>query len=80
MSHVPHGLNEEFPDDGARIHTLAASNAHFAKLVAAYHDVNRAVHRAETDLEPTTDAHLEELKKQRLQVKDDIAKMLRAPA
>ena len=80
MSHVPHGLAEEFPEDGARIHALEASNAHFARLVETYRDVNRAVHRAETDVEPTNDAHLEELKKRRLQIKDELASMLRAPA
>lgn len=80
MSHVPHGLSEEFPQEAARIQALEQSSAHFARLVEAYRDVNRAVHRAETDVEPMADTHLEELKKRRLQIMDDIDRMLRAPA
>ncbi len=78
MSHVPHELHEEFPQDGERIHTLKTSNAHFARLADQYHDVNRAIHRAEAEVEPTSDDVLEEMKKQRLHLKDEIAAMLRA--
>lgn len=78
MSHVPHELHEEFPQDGERIHALKISNAHFARLADRYHDVNRAIHRAEAEVEPTSDDILEEMKKQRLHLKDEIAVMLRA--
>ena len=78
MSHVPHELHEEFPQDGQRIHALKISNAHFARLADRYHDVNRAIHRAEAEVEPTSDDVLEEMKKQRLHLKDEIAAMLRA--
>lgn len=78
MSHVPHELHEEFPQDGQRIHALKTSNAHFARLADQYHDVNRAIHRAEAEVEPTSDDLLEEMKKQRLHLKDQIAAMLRA--
>ena len=78
MSHVPHELHEEFPQDGQRIHALKTSNAHFARLADQYHDVNRAIHRAEAQVEPTSDDLLEEMKKQRLHLKDEIAAMLRA--
>jgi uncharacterized protein YdcH (DUF465 family) len=78
MSHVPHELHEEFPQDGERIHALKMSNAHFARLADRYHDVNRAIHRAEAEVEPMSDDALEEMKKQRLHLKDEIAGMLRA--
>lgn len=55
---------------------LNASNAHFAKLSDDYHDVNRTVHRAETDVEPTSDDHLTNMRKQRLALKDQIAAYL----
>jgi uncharacterized protein YdcH (DUF465 family) len=54
------------------------SNAHFARLADRYHDVNRAIHRAEAEVEPMSDDALEEMKKQRLHLKDEIAGMLRA--
>lgn len=78
MSHVPHELAEEFPEHTERMQQLKAENAHFAKLFDAYHDVNRAIHRAETNIEPTDDMHMETMRKQRLQLKDEIYGMLSA--
>lgn len=78
MSHTPHELHEEFPQDADRIHALKTSDAHFAKLVEAYHEVNRAVHRMETNIEAVSDAVLEDQKKQRLDLKDRIAAALAA--
>ena len=76
MSHVPHELHEEFPEFAARIHELKVSNAHFTNLADRYHEVNRAIHRMETEVEPVADETLEEMKKQRLHLKDEIFKML----
>lgn len=72
MSHTPHELHEEFPEAADRIHALKTSDRHFARLAEEYHRLNREIHRAETDIEPTSDAHLEEMKKQRLKLKDEI--------
>ncbi|MDY6859393.1 MAG: YdcH family protein, partial [Pseudomonadota bacterium] len=55
-------------------------NPHFAKLVDEYHEVNRAIHRAETNVEPTDDFHDAEMRKTRLTLKDQIARLLAAPA
>lgn len=76
MSHTPHELHEEFPHDADRIHDLKTRDAHFAKLVEGYHEVNRAVHRMETHIEAVADAVLEDFKKQRLDLKDKIATAL----
>jgi len=78
MSNTPHELAEEFPDHVDAMHRLKAENAHFARLSDEYHEVNRAVHRAETDVEPTDDAHMEELRKRRLVLKDEIYAILTA--
>lgn len=78
MANIPHELAEEFPADAARIHALKASDAHFARLVDEYHEVNRAVHGAESRAEPTDDAREEELRRHRLALKDQIWQMLRA--
>ena len=80
MAHTPHELTEDFPDQAAQISALKASNAHFAKLADTYHEVNRQVHRAETDVEPLSDAHMTELRRKRMQLKDEIAAMLRNAA
>jgi len=77
MSHTPHELMEEFPDQADAMHALKESDAHFAKLFEEYHTVNRAVHRAETNVEPTDDMHIAEMRKQRMALKDQIAAALR---
>ncbi len=38
--------------------------------------MNRAIHRAETDVEPVGDAHMENMRKQRMVLKDEIYGML----
>lgn len=78
MSHTPHELHEEFPDKAEKIHQLKVSNTHFAKLADTYHSLNRTIHRAETDIEPMDDFHLEDLKKQRLKLLDEINALLAA--
>lgn len=80
MSHVPHELADDFPEHAERIHALKLSDAHFAKLADAYHEVNRAVHRVETRVEPASEAYEEDLRKQRLRLKDEIAAILNAKA
>ncbi|MEF3366221.1 YdcH family protein [Methylocystis sp. 9N] len=78
MSHVAHELHEEFPEKAEAIHTLKTANAHFARIAEEYHELNRAIHRIETDVEPADDATLEDLKKKRLSLKDEIAQFLAA--
>ncbi len=76
MPHTPHELAEEFPEAVDKIHALKISNAHFAKLMDAYHEVNRAVHRAESGVEPCDDLTETTMRKQRMHLKDQIAAML----
>ncbi|MDX1784700.1 YdcH family protein [Roseovarius sp. ZX-A-9] len=76
MSHTPHELHEEFPDKVAKIAELKQSDAHFARLADEYHEVNRAVHRAETNVEPVDNLAEGELRKKRAALKDEIYRML----
>ncbi|WP_147127289.1 YdcH family protein [Shimia ponticola] len=76
MSHTPHELAEEFPDKVQRIHDLKTSDTHFAKLFDEYHEVNRTIHRAETNVEPMSDVNELDLRKTRIRLKDQIAAML----
>ena len=78
MSHTPHELTEEFPDLADKIHALKTSDAHFAKLADEYHELNRQIHRIETDVEPASDEHQTELRKQRLALKDEIYNILKS--
>ncbi len=78
MSHTPHDLAEEFPDQHEKLHALKLSDPHFARLADDYHEVNRAIHRAESLVEPMADEAETELRKKRLALKDEIARMLRS--
>lgn len=76
MSNTPHTLAEEFPGQMDRIHELMISDAHFARLLREYDDVNDRVHRAETNVEPVEQLVEVDLRKRRLRLKDEIAAYL----
>lgn len=76
MSNTPHELHEEFPEFAEKMSQLKTTDAHYARLSEEYHEVNRAVHRAETNLEPTDQFNEEELRKKRASLKDEIYRML----
>ncbi|MCH8552523.1 MAG: DUF465 domain-containing protein [Natronospirillum sp.] len=76
MSHTPHELPEEFPEHKELMHELKQSDAHFAKLADDYHEVNRAIHRMETEVEPVATHTEEDFRKKRMILKDKIATYL----
>ena len=76
MSHTPHELAVEFPEKAAQMSALKQSDAHFAKLADEYHAVNRAVHRAETNVEPVSEQAEGEMRKSRAALKDQIWSIL----
>ena len=78
MSHTPHELVEEFPGKADKIHALKADNAHFQKLAQRYEELNKEVVQIEEGVRAADDLHLETLKKERLQLKDQIAAQLAA--
>ncbi|ARE84273.1 hypothetical protein RTM1035_14592 [Roseovarius sp. TM1035] len=78
MSNTPHELLEEFPQLADKISELKQSDAHFAKLAEEYHALNRAVHRAETLVEPVEELTEVEMRKKRAALKDELYRMLTA--
>lgn len=72
MTHTPHELAEEFPEKAQLISDLKQKNAHFAKLAEEYHEINRVVHRAETNVEPVEELAEVEMRKKRAALKDEI--------
>lgn len=72
MSVEKHDLIHEFPEHRERIHTLKMHDAHFAKLFEQYHEVDHEVRRLETGAEVCADDYLEERKKVRLSLKDQL--------
>jgi uncharacterized protein YdcH (DUF465 family) len=77
MSNTPHELAAEFPEKIEQMSALKQSDAHFNRLFEEYHEVNRAVHRGETDVEPTSDDHMVAMRKQRMRLKDEISAYLK---
>ena len=72
-----HDLIHELPEHRDTIHELKMSNPHFAKLFEEYHDVDHEVHRIETGVENTSDEYLDERKKRRLYLKDELYRMIK---
>jgi uncharacterized protein len=78
MAHTPHELAEEFPEFVEKMRALKLGNAHFSKLADAYHEVNRAIHRSEAEVEPLSDETETAMRRQRMLLKDEIYAMLTA--
>lgn len=78
MTIEKHDLHHEFPEFQEAIHELKVSDTHFAALFEQYHKTNREVQRIETGVENTSDAYLEQRKKERLHLKDELYQRLRS--
>lgn len=77
MSHTPNELIEQFPEHAEKIRALKEEDPHFSRLYDEYHVLNHKIHLAETDVEPTSDFRLEDLRKKRLAMLDAISPILR---
>ena len=76
MSHTPHELADEFPNDHALLHDLKLNDAHFVTLSDRYHELNGEIHRIEAGVETPSDEYTETLKKKRLALIDEISGIL----
>jgi uncharacterized protein len=76
MTHTPHDLHAEFPDDGLVLHALKLNDTHFKLRSDNYHEINREIHRIEAGVEAASDVRVEALKKSRLTLLDEISGMI----
>lgn len=76
MSNTPHDIYEDFPGKESVIQALKARDQHFTRIFEEYHEVNRAVHRAETRVEPLDQFAETELRKKRAALKDEIVRAM----
>jgi uncharacterized protein YdcH (DUF465 family) len=67
-----HPLVVDFPEHKEAIQALKLSNAHFKHLLDQYQTVDEGIVRIETELEAASDARTEQLKRRRLQLKDEL--------
>jgi uncharacterized protein YdcH (DUF465 family) len=78
MVQVHHPLAKDFPELKDRIHQLKTTNSHFAKLEKEYEEVDKAIVRLENGVEHASSAELEQKKQQRVTLKDELYKLLKA--
>ena len=71
-----HDLIHEFPELREKIHELKISNNHFRRLFDDYHSSDHDVHRVESGVEPTSDEVLNEMRRKRLALKDELYRLL----
>ena len=72
-----HDLVHELPEHRDAIHSLKMTDQHFARLFDEYHEVDHEVHRIETGIENTSDEYLDERKKLRLYLKDELYRIIK---
>ena len=73
-----HPLVTEFPERKEAIHQLKMENAHFQALMEKYDELDKHIFRIEDGSEPADDVYVEQLKKERLALKDEVLQMLKA--
>ena len=71
-----HPLVVDLPEHKETIQALKLSNAHFKHLLEQYQTVDEEIVRIETELEAASDERTEQLKRRRLELKDDLMAML----
>jgi len=71
-----HDLNHEFPNLTDAIAALKSQHNHFARLSDEYEHVTKEIERLEEEDVPVDDFTIEEMKKKRIKLKDDLYQML----
>lgn len=72
-----HTLTSDFPEFTEQIHTLKIENAHFKKLFASYDEIDHKIYNSETNTEPTSDEILNQMRIERVKIKDEIYNFLK---
>lgn len=72
-----HDLLHEFPDLETKIESLRGSNEEFARLMGEYDTLDARVRKLEELGTPVADETIEDLKKERLLLKDRLYEILR---
>ncbi len=67
-----HDLHHEFPNRDEQIHELKVNHEEFRKLFDEYDEVTTEIHRIEMGNEVVIDEYLNELRKRRLHLKDQL--------
>ena len=71
-----HDLLHDFPNLVDEIHALKTESLHFSRLFDDYHHVTKEVERLEEEDIPVDDFTIEDLKKKRIKLKDELYQMI----
>lgn len=71
-----HYLTQEFPEYETKISHLKTEDEHFKKLFHQFDELDHEIYRIESDAEPASDDALNDLRKKRVHLKDEIYQFL----
>ena len=77
---LPHALNREFPELADAVAHLKETDLHFVHLLKQHDAVDEQITKDEMGIAPMGDTTLEVLKKQRVNLKDELYKMASSAA
>ena len=69
-------LTVDFPEFEAKIHDLKVNDNHFKNLFDKYDELDHEIYRIETDSDPASDDALNNLRIERVRIKDEIYQFL----
>lgn len=73
----PHDLVHEFPEYEDKIYMLRQSGGRFARLMIEYDELDEKIRRLEEEAQPVGDVYMEDLKKVRVSLKDQLYELLK---
>lgn len=73
-----HSIHHEFPEHHDLIDKLMKEDIHFKKLADEYNQLDKEIRTIEVNGAPIEDLTFEQMKKRRIQLKDEVFVMLRA--
>ena len=76
LGFLPSATARQVMSRSVRKCNLSKRDHKFSRLTTQYDEVNRHIYRIESEDEPTSDEVLEDLKKWRFKIKDEIARVL----
>lgn len=76
MSEVGHDLHAMFPGEATHLHALKLESGPFRALAERHNLLSREIARIESGLDAASDERLEELKRERVNLLDEVAAMI----
>ncbi|MBD1549582.1 YdcH family protein [Roseibium aggregatum] len=76
MDEKPQALHEAFPEHAEKIKYLQEQDPEFKRRADEFHELSRAVHRAQMHEEPVEEVAVDELRKRRDLVKDELYRLI----